>query len=71
MDSGRLATLAAESGDDDPISALAAVAALRVEVERVEAAAVRRARNAGFTWHSIAVVLGVSRQAVHKKHGRR
>ena len=71
MDSGRLSTLAAESGDDDPISALAAVAELRGELERVESAAVRRARNAGFTWHAIAVVLGVSRQAVHKKHGRR
>jgi predicted DNA-binding protein YlxM (UPF0122 family) len=32
---------------------------------------VRRARELGWSWQEIAEVLGVSRQAVHKKHGRR
>jgi predicted DNA-binding protein YlxM (UPF0122 family) len=32
---------------------------------------VRRARALGWSWQEIADVLGVSRQAVHKKHGRR
>ena len=33
--------------------------------------AVRRARNANASWQLIALALGVSRQAVHKKYGRR
>ncbi|GGA63014.1 hypothetical protein GCM10011490_11910 [Pseudoclavibacter endophyticus] len=44
---------------------------VRGEMERVEAVLVRRARNAGVTWAEIAAVLGVSKQAVHKKHGGR
>jgi biotin operon repressor len=32
---------------------------------------VRRARNRGYSWQLIALALGVSRQAVHKKYGRR
>jgi DNA-binding XRE family transcriptional regulator len=30
---------------------------------------VRRARNRGLTWAAIAGALGVSKQAVHQKHG--
>ena len=40
----------------------------RAEVERREAALVRRARNEGLVWAEIASALGVTRQAVHKKH---
>jgi predicted DNA-binding protein YlxM (UPF0122 family) len=32
---------------------------------------VSRARELGWSWQEVADVLGVSRQAVHKKHGRR
>jgi DNA-directed RNA polymerase specialized sigma24 family protein len=40
----------------------------RAALERREAALVRRARNEGLVWAEIAGALGVSRQAVHKKH---
>ncbi|KAB1649389.1 hypothetical protein [Pseudoclavibacter endophyticus] len=57
--------------DDDPLVGLGAMMRVRGEMERVEAVLVRRARNAGVTWAEIAAVLGVSKQAVHKKHGGR
>jgi DNA invertase Pin-like site-specific DNA recombinase len=50
---------------------LAALAAARRELEREESALARRARMEGFAWQAIADALGVSRQAVHKKHGKR
>jgi predicted DNA-binding protein YlxM (UPF0122 family) len=37
----------------------------------VEAAQVENAYVAGWSWARIAEVLGVSRQAVHKKHAKR
>lgn len=55
----------------EPLPSLARVAERRRELEREEAELVRRARAAGFTWQHIAVALGVSKQAVHKKYGRR
>lgn len=71
MDSGTIHTLAAGASSDDPIVALRAVAALRRELDRVEAVSVRRARNSNVSWQLIALALGVSKQAVHKKYGRR
>ncbi|MGV3714101.1 hypothetical protein [Pseudolysinimonas sp.] len=65
-----LRTLAGEADSDDPYAALRAIVRLRTELDRAEAIAVRRARNAGYSWHTIALSLGVSKQAVHKKHGR-
>lgn len=59
---------------DDPRGALAELAQVRAahaELTRREAALVRQARNAGCGWQMIATALGVSRQAVHKKYGRR
>ncbi|QUW18505.1 AsnC family protein [Agrococcus sp. Marseille-Q4369] len=50
---------------------LAALAATRRDLEREESALARRARMEGFPWQAIADALGVSRQAVHKKHGKR
>ncbi|MER6926762.1 HTH domain-containing protein [Streptomyces spiralis] len=47
-----------------------AVAALRRLLEQLESVQVRNARNQGWSWQEIANELGVSRQAVHKKHGR-
>jgi hypothetical protein len=40
----------------------------RAELERHEAALVRRARNQGIVWEQIAACLAVSKQAVHKKY---
>lgn len=59
------------TADEDPLTALAAMAQLRGEAERLEAVLVRRARNRGVTWADIAAVLGISKQAVHKKYGGR
>ncbi|WP_100345553.1 hypothetical protein [Compostimonas suwonensis] len=70
MDSTTIHTLAAGAGSDDPIVALRAISQLHRELDRVEAVAVRRARNANASWQLIALALGVSRQAVHKKYGR-
>jgi len=44
------------------------VAALRRLLEHLERAQVASARSAGWSWQEIAAELGVSRQAVHKKH---
>lgn len=56
---------------DDPADALSAVGALRRLADRVEDAAVERALAEGWSWAQIAEALGVTRQAVHKKHARR
>ena len=61
--------LVVQAEDHDPLRALAAVAELHREVNRAEAVVVRRARLGGASWAQIARVLGVSRQAVHKKYG--
>ena len=63
--------LTSEAGDDNPLTALHAVSEMRRELDRHEATLVRRARNLGMGWQMIATALGVSRQAVHKKYGRR
>ena len=53
---------------DGILSELAALVAERAELERREAVLVRKARNHGIVWEQIAACLGVSKQAVHKKH---
>jgi predicted ArsR family transcriptional regulator len=50
---------------------LASVVALRAYVDRLEDAVVERALREGWSWGEIAEALGVTRQAVHKKHIRR
>jgi DNA-directed RNA polymerase specialized sigma24 family protein len=55
----------------DSADALAAVGALRRLADRVEDAAVEQAVVDGWSWADIAEALGVTRQAVHKKHARR
>ncbi|MPV36142.1 helix-turn-helix domain-containing protein [Georgenia subflava] len=69
MGESTMAALLAQAEGEDPLNALAAVTRLNREVQRTEAAAVRRARTAGASWAEIAGALGVSRQAVHKKYG--
>lgn len=55
----------------DPADGLAAVVALRRLAERLESAEVERAMRGGWTWSEVAEALGVTRQAVHKKHATR
>jgi hypothetical protein len=68
MSSHQLATSAANG---DPAVGLRAVAALRQLAERLESLQVDRARDQGWSWAQIAAELGVSKQAVHQKHGGR
>ena len=63
--------LASAAGSDNPSDGLRAVAALRRLLEQLEALQVGNARAQGWSWQEIADALGVSRQAVHKKHARR
>ena len=63
--------LAAAADSSDPRTGLRAVAALRRLLEQLEALQVDNARQHGWSWQEIAEVLGVSRQAVHKKHAGR
>jgi DNA-directed RNA polymerase specialized sigma24 family protein len=58
-------------GPEDPREGLEAVVALRRMLEALEAAQVENAFVAGWSWAQIAEVLGVSKQAVHKKHAKR
>ncbi|MEW2708892.1 helix-turn-helix domain-containing protein [Streptomyces koyangensis] len=71
MDAEELTSLTASTADKDPLAGLGSVARLRAETERIEAVLVRRARNNGATWPQIAAALGVSKQAVHRKHSGR
>jgi len=63
--------LAADASSRDPSVGLRAVRALRELADRLEDLQVGNARGQGWSWQDIAVCLGVSRQAVHKKYGRR
>ena len=63
--------LAATAGSSDPAVGLRAVASLRRLAEQLESLQVDRARDLGWSWSQIAVELGVSKQAVHQKHGGR
>jgi len=58
-------------GPQDPREGLEAVVALRRMLEALEVAQVENAYLAGWSWAQIAEVLGVSKQAVHKKHAKR
>ena len=56
---------------DDPRAGLRAVRSLRELADRLESLQVARARELGWSWQEVADALGVTRQAVHKKHSRR
>jgi hypothetical protein len=59
------------STPEDPADGLAAVVALRRLADRMEAAEVERAMRDDWSWSRVAEALGVTRQAVHKKHAKR
>jgi len=61
----------ASSEAEGPLRALRALAERRRELNREEEAIVRRARVQGYSWEAIAAALGVSKQAAHKKFGRK
>lgn len=63
--------LADAAGSRDPAVGLRAVRALRDLADRLEVLQVGSARAQGWSWQDIAAVLGVSRQAVHKKHAKK
>jgi hypothetical protein len=55
----------------DPGIGLRAVASLRALTERLEILQVENARQLGWSWQDIAGRLGVTKQTVHRKHGKR
>ena len=57
-----------DSMSRDPAVGLCAVAALRRLTEQLEDLQVEQARGQGWSWAEIANALGISKQAVHKKH---
>ncbi|WP_460802638.1 hypothetical protein [Microbacterium sp. GXF6406] len=69
MLSTQVAATAADTSD--PREGLRAVASLRTLADTLELQQVEAALRTGMTWQQIADALGVTRQAVHKKHARR
>lgn len=67
--STRIAEVASDTSD--PRAGLRAIASLRALTERLELAQVEAGLRAGMGWPEIALALGVTRQAVHKKYARR
>ncbi|MFI6291254.1 RNA polymerase subunit sigma-70 [Nonomuraea sp. NPDC050790] len=60
-----------EATSTDPEIGLAAVLALRRLVEVLETLQVDNARAQGWSWRDISRRLGLTKQAVHYKHGLR
>ena len=69
VESGR--DIAKGAGSTDPDVGLRAVAALRTLAERLEILQADNARKLGWSWQEIAGRLGVAKQTVHRKHGKR
>jgi len=63
--------LAEAATSADAREGLRAVVALRKLLETLEVLQVGNARRHGWSWQEIADALGVSKQAVHKKHAGR
>lgn len=59
------------AASNDPDVGLRAVAALRELTERLEVLQIENARKLGWSWQDIAERLGVTKQTVHRKYGRR
>jgi DNA-binding NarL/FixJ family response regulator len=63
--------IAEDAASTDPDAGLRAVAGLRALTERLEILQVDNARALGWSWQQIAARLGVTKQTVHRKHGKR
>ena len=63
--------VAQSAASTDPDVGLRAVASLRALTERLEILQVENARALGWSWQDIAGRLGVTKQTVHRKHGKR
>ena len=63
--------IASAIASDDPSLGLRAALALHRLAERVEADHVATARRQGWSWQQIGDALGVTRQSVHAKYGKR
>ena len=63
--------VAQSAASTDPDVGLRAVASLRALTERLEIVQVENARKLGWSWQDIAGRLGVTKQTVHRKYGRR
>lgn len=63
--------IAEGAANHDPEVGLRAVAALRTLTDRLEILQVDNARKRGWSWQQIADRLGVTKQTVHRKYGRR
>jgi len=61
--------LATQLSNENPAVGLRAVASLRSLLDSIEQLQVEHARAQGWSWQQIAAALGVSKQAVHQKHG--
>jgi hypothetical protein len=63
--------IASATASNDPSLGLRAALALHRLAERVEADHVATARQQGWSWQQIGDALGVTRQSVHAKYGKR
>ncbi len=70
IDAMRTAVDAEEPGEESPLTELMRIARAKHELAAAEAVAVRRARIHGYSWAEIGTMLGVSKQAMHKKYGK-
>lgn len=66
-----MTTAAIEREPDAPLPRIRTLTARVRDLERELNTEVRRARVEGHSWQAIASALGVTRQAAHKKYGRR